>query len=112
VTVDGAATAGPGQAQEELREEIDNPIQRLKLLSESDRGDRQIPRRDRGDEPARARGAARDLAHAPAGRAVGTIGWCGKPPKDETRTFVLISVGLTLGCWIIVPVLVGIALAT
>ena len=41
-----------------------------------------------------------------------TIGWCGKPPKDETRTFVLISVGLTLGCWIIVPILVGIALAT
>jgi hypothetical protein len=30
----------------------------------------------------------------------------------ETRTFVLISVGLTLGCWIIVPILVGIALAT
>jgi hypothetical protein len=41
-----------------------------------------------------------------------TIGWCGKPPKDETRTFVLISVGLTLGCWILVPILVGIALAT
>lgn len=41
-----------------------------------------------------------------------TIGWCGKPPKDETRTFVIISVSLTLGCWIIVPVLIGIALAT
>jgi hypothetical protein len=39
-----------------------------------------------------------------------TIGWCGKPPKDQTRTFVLISVGLTLGCWIIVPVIVGIGL--
>jgi hypothetical protein len=41
-----------------------------------------------------------------------TIGWCGKPPKDSTRTFVLVSVGLTLGCWIIVPILVGLALAT
>jgi hypothetical protein len=41
-----------------------------------------------------------------------TIGWCGKPPKDSTRTFVLVSVGLTLGCWIIVPILVGIAVAT
>jgi hypothetical protein len=40
------------------------------------------------------------------------IGWCGKPPKDSTRTFVLVSVGLTLGCWILVPILVGIALAS
>jgi hypothetical protein len=40
------------------------------------------------------------------------IGWCGKPPKDSTRTFVILSVGLTLGCWILVPILVGIALAT
>ena len=40
------------------------------------------------------------------------IGWCGKPPKDSTRTFVLVSVGLTLGCWIIVPILVTIGLAT
>jgi hypothetical protein len=39
-----------------------------------------------------------------------TIGWCGKPPKDQTRTFV--SVGLTLCCWIIVPILVTIALVT
>ncbi len=41
-----------------------------------------------------------------------TIGWCGKPPKDSTRTFVLVSVGLTLGCWILVPILVGLSLAT
>ena len=41
-----------------------------------------------------------------------TIGWCGDPPKDSTRTFVIISVGLTLSCWIIVPILVGIGLAT
>jgi hypothetical protein len=41
-----------------------------------------------------------------------TIGWCGTPPKDSSRTFVLISVGLTIGCWIIVPILVAIGLAT
>lgn len=41
-----------------------------------------------------------------------TIGWCGKPPKDQSRTFVIISVALTLGSWILVPLLVGIALAT
>jgi hypothetical protein len=40
------------------------------------------------------------------------IGWCGNPPKDSTRTFVFISVGLTVGCWIIVPILVAIGLAT
>lgn len=40
-----------------------------------------------------------------------TIGWCGNPPKAQTRTFVLISVGLTLGCWIIIPVIIGIGLA-
>jgi hypothetical protein len=48
----------------------------------------------------------------PLGALWRTIGWCGKPPKDSTRTFVLISVGLTVGCWIIVPILVAIGLAT
>ncbi len=41
-----------------------------------------------------------------------TIGWCGDPPKDSTRTFVIVSVSLTLGCWIVVPILVAIAIAT
>jgi hypothetical protein len=41
-----------------------------------------------------------------------TIGWCGKPPKPQTRMFVIVSVGLTLAAWIIVPILVGIGLAT
>jgi hypothetical protein len=40
------------------------------------------------------------------------VGWCGRPPKDSTRTFVIVSVGLTLGCWIIIPILVAIGLAT
>jgi hypothetical protein len=40
------------------------------------------------------------------------IGWCGTPPRDQTRTFVIVSLTLTIGAWIIVPVLVAIALAT
>ncbi len=40
------------------------------------------------------------------------IGWCGKPPKAQTRTFVIISVGLTLGAFVIVPILVTIGIAT
>lgn len=40
------------------------------------------------------------------------IGWCGKPPRDQSRTFVVVSVGLTVGSWILVPILVGIAVAT
>jgi len=49
---------------------------------------------------------------APLATLWSTIGWCGKPPKDQSRTFVIISVGLTLGCWILVPILVAIGLAT
>jgi plasmid stabilization system protein ParE len=40
-----------------------------------------------------------------------TVGWCGRPPKDSTRTFVIVSLTLTIGAWIIVPILVAIALA-
>jgi hypothetical protein len=48
----------------------------------------------------------------PAQTLWNTIGWCGKPPRDQTRTFVIVSVALTVGAWILVPILVGIALAT
>jgi hypothetical protein len=40
------------------------------------------------------------------------IGWCGKPPRDQSRTFVIVSVALIIGCWILIPVFVGIAIAT
>jgi hypothetical protein len=40
------------------------------------------------------------------------IGWCGEPPEDSTRTFVIVSVSLTVACWLLIPVLVAIALAT
>lgn len=48
----------------------------------------------------------------PAETLWATIGWCGRPPRDRSRTFVLVSVGLTIGAWIIVPVLIAIAVAT
>jgi hypothetical protein len=48
----------------------------------------------------------------PAQALWSSIGWCGNPPKDQSRTFVIVSVALTVGSWILVPILVGIALAT
>lgn len=47
----------------------------------------------------------------PSKRLWQSIGWCGNPPKNQTRTFVFIAVSLTLGAWIILPILVGIAIA-
>lgn len=49
---------------------------------------------------------------APARALWDAIGWGGSPPRDQTRTFVFVSVGLTIGAWIIVPVVVAIALTT
>jgi hypothetical protein len=48
----------------------------------------------------------------PAETLWATIGWCGNPPRDRSRTFTLVSVGLTIGAWILVPVLLAIAFAT
>ena len=50
--------------------------------------------------------------HGPLAALWETIGWCGSPPKDQTRTFVIVAIVLTLGSWIIVPVLLAIAFAT
>jgi hypothetical protein len=41
-----------------------------------------------------------------------TIGWCGQPPKGQTRTFLVVSVGLLLACWIMIPLLVAISVVT
>lgn len=40
------------------------------------------------------------------------VGHCGTPPKDQSRKFVIIAIVLTLGSWIIIPLLLGIAFAT
>ena len=50
--------------------------------------------------------------HGPLVALWETIGWCSTPPKDQTRTFVVVAIVLTLGSWIIVPVLLAIAFAT
>jgi hypothetical protein len=48
----------------------------------------------------------------PARRLWDSIGWCGNPPVGQIRTFVIAAVALTVASWIVVPILVGIALAT
>jgi hypothetical protein len=49
---------------------------------------------------------------APARQLWTSIGWCGRPPKGQVRTFVIVAVSLTLGAWIVFPVLVTLAIAT
>jgi len=41
-----------------------------------------------------------------------TIGYCGNPPRDQSRKFVIVAIVLTLGSWIIVPLFLAIAFAT
>src|SRR5262245_7253432 len=48
----------------------------------------------------------------PIGQLWESIGWCGHPPRGQTRTFVILSVTLTIGAWIVIPILVGIAAVT
>jgi hypothetical protein len=49
---------------------------------------------------------------APTQRLWTSIGWCGRPPKGQVRTFAIVAVSLTLAAWIVFPVLVTIAVAT
>jgi hypothetical protein len=48
----------------------------------------------------------------PSRRLWETIGSCRRPPRDQSRTFALVAIVLTLGVWIVLPTLVGIALAS
>lgn len=41
-----------------------------------------------------------------------TVGYCGNPPKDQSRKFAIIAIGLTVGVWIVLPVLVTLSLAS
>ena len=41
-----------------------------------------------------------------------TIGSCGSAPKDQSRRFAAIAIALTLGVWIVLPLLVTLSLAT
>lgn len=40
-----------------------------------------------------------------------TVGSCGAPPRDQSRTFTLIAISLTVGVWIVLPLLVTLSLA-
>lgn len=41
-----------------------------------------------------------------------TVGNCGIPPKDHSRRFAIVAISLTLGVWIVLPLLVTLSLAT
>jgi hypothetical protein len=41
-----------------------------------------------------------------------SIGNCGQPPRDQSRSFAFVSISLMVGVWIVLPTLVAIALAT
>jgi hypothetical protein len=47
-----------------------------------------------------------------AGELWASIGWCGRPPKGQTRTFAVVGLVLTIGAWVIVPILIGVAAVT
>ena len=32
-----------------------------------------------------------------------TVGWCGHPPKDASRTFALLAIALTVAGWVLLP---------
>jgi len=40
-----------------------------------------------------------------------SIGYCGTPPKDQSRRFVVVAITLTVGVWIVLPLLVTLSLA-
>jgi hypothetical protein len=41
-----------------------------------------------------------------------TIGWCGRPTRDQSRKLATVAIALTAFAWIVLPAAVGIALAT
>lgn len=41
-----------------------------------------------------------------------TIGSCGSPPRDHSRRFAIVAIGLTVGVWIVLPLLVTLSLAS
>jgi hypothetical protein len=41
-----------------------------------------------------------------------SVGNCGNPPRDRSRTFAIVAISLTVGAWIVLPTLVGISFLT
>ncbi|MFN0155313.1 MAG: hypothetical protein ACKVUT_13140 [Gaiella sp.] len=40
-----------------------------------------------------------------------TVGNCGAPPKDQSRTFAIVATAITVAWWVVIPALIGIAFA-
>jgi hypothetical protein len=40
------------------------------------------------------------------------VGQCGRPPKDNCRTFAIVAIVVMVGVWIVLPAIVAVALAT
>jgi hypothetical protein len=40
-----------------------------------------------------------------------TIGHCGDPPRDQSRTFAIVAIVLTVAWWVVIPALIGLAFA-
>jgi hypothetical protein len=41
-----------------------------------------------------------------------TIGWCGQPTRNQSKKLAFVAIALTVLAWIVLPVAVGIALAS
>lgn len=41
-----------------------------------------------------------------------SVGHCGRPPRDRSRRFTIVAISLTIGVWIVLPLLVTLSLAT
>jgi hypothetical protein len=48
----------------------------------------------------------------PLGALWVTVGWCGVPPRDRSRHIAAVAITLTVAVWIVLPLAVGIALAS
>lgn len=40
-----------------------------------------------------------------------SVGWCGLPPRDQSRQLAVVAITLMVGVWIVLPTLVAISLA-
>lgn len=40
-----------------------------------------------------------------------SVGYCGNPPRDQSRRFAIVAIALTLSVWIVLPLLVTLSLA-
>jgi hypothetical protein len=40
----------------------------------------------------------------PLGALWETIGWCGAPPKDTSRTLAAVAIALTFAGWLLIPI--------